>query len=159
MNTRHHQQGTETHNWRHVIAAMVVLVLSIFAVPAAQAEPMEGDKPGTSTAQTESDRTVTADTKWPQPQLEALEDQLADAEDNSLYQAQQNAYLRFLEQKADAANGGEPAVGTSTDDSGPPWLVGVGVVAMVAIASILAAILRSRRPEAVTQDERDTVNV
>jgi hypothetical protein len=159
MNTRHHQQGTETHNLRHVIAAMVVLVLSIFAVPAAQAEPMEGDKPRTSTAQTESDRTVTADTKWPQPQLEALEDQLADAEDNSLYQAQQNAYLRFLEQKADAANGGEPAVGTSTDDSGPPWLVGVGVVAMVAIASILAAILRSRRPEAVTQDERDTVNV
>ena len=159
MNTRHHQQGTETHNLRHVIAAMVVLVLSIFAVPAAQAEPMEGDKPRTSTAQTESDRTVTADTKWPQPQLEALEDQLADAEDNSLYQAQQNAYLRFLEQKADAANGGEPAVETSTDDSGPPWLVGVGVVAIVAIASILAAILRSRRPEAVTQDERDTVNV
>lgn len=159
MNTRNHQQGTETHNWRHVTAAMVVLVLSIFAVPAAQAEPLEGDKPGTSTVQSESDRTVTADTKWPQPQLDALEDQLADAGDNSLYQAQQDAYLRFLEQKADAANGGEPAVGTSTDDSGPPWLVGVGVVAIVAIASILAAILRSRRPEAVTQDERDTVNV
>jgi hypothetical protein len=138
---------------------MVVLVLSIFAVPAAQAEPIEGDKPSTSTAQTESDRTVTADDKWPQPQLEALEDQLADAGDNSLYQAQQDAYLRLLEKKADAANGGEPAVGTSTDDSGPPWLVGVGVVAIVAIASILAAILRSRRPEAVTQDERDTVNV
>jgi hypothetical protein len=136
---------------------MVVLVLSIFAVPAAQAEPMEGDKPGTSTAQTESDRTVTADTKWPQPQLKALEDRLADAGDNSLYRAQQDAYLRFLEQKADAAN--EPAVGTSTDDSGPPWLVGVGVLAIVAIASILAAILRSRRPEAVTQDERDMVNV
>jgi hypothetical protein len=120
---------------------------------------MEGDKPGTSTAQTESDRTVTADTKWPQPHLEALEDQLADAGDNSLYQAQQDAYLRFLEQKAGAANGGEPAVGTSTDDSSPPWLVGVGLVVIVTIASILAAILRSRRPEAVTQDERDTVNV
>ena len=159
MNTRHHQQGTETHNWRHVIAAMVVLVLSIFAVPAAQAEPLEGDKPGTTTAQTESDRTVTAGTKWPQHQLEALEDQLADAGDNSLYQAQQDAYLSFLEQKAAAANGGEPAIEASADDSGGPWLVGIGLVAIVAIASIRAAILRSRRPEAVIQDERDTVNV
>ena len=158
MNTRHHQQGTETHNWRHVIAAMVVLVLSIFAVPAAQAEPMEGDKPGTSTAQTESDRTVTADTKWPQPQLEALEDRQAGA-DNSLYQAQQDAYLRFLEQKANAANGGEPAVVNSTEDSGLPWLLGVGVVAIAVIASIVAAVLRSRRPEAVTQADRDMVNV
>lgn len=159
MNTRHHQQGTETHNWRHVIAALVVLVLSIFAVPAAQAEPLEGDKPGTTTAQTESDRTVAAGTKWPQHQLEALEDQLADAGDNSLYQAQQGAYLRFLEQKAAAANGGEPAIEASADDSGGPWLVGIGLVAIVAIASVLAAILRSRRPEAVIQDERDTVNV
>lgn len=159
MNTRHHQQGTETHNWRHVIAALVVLVLSIFAVPAAQAEPLEGDKPGTTTAQTESDRTVTGGTKWPQHQLEALEDQLADAGDNSSYQAQQDAYLRFLEQRAAVANGGEPAIEASADDSGGPWLVGIGLVGIVAIASILAAILRSRRPEAVIQDERDTVNV
>ncbi|HSJ60333.1 MAG TPA: hypothetical protein VK895_03815, partial [Jiangellaceae bacterium] len=113
----------------------------------------------TTTAQTESDRTVTAGTKWPQHQLEALEDQLADAGDNSLYQAQQDAYLSFLEQKAAAANGGEPAIEASADDSGGPWLVGIGLVAIVAIASILAAILRSRRPEAVIQDERDTVNV
>lgn len=155
MNTRHHQQGTETHNWRHVIAAMVVLVLSIFAVPAAQAEPLEGDKPGTTTAQTESDRTVTAGTKWPQHQLEALEDQLADAGDNSLYQAQQDAYLRFLEQNAAAANGGEPAIEASADDSGGPWLVGIGLVAIVAIASIVLAMIRSRRQEAVTPVLRD----
>jgi hypothetical protein len=159
MNTRRHQQGTETHSWRHAVAAMVVLVLSIIAVPAAHAEPMEGDKPGTSTAEIESDRTVTADTNWPQPQLEALEDRQEGAGDNSLYQAQQDAYLRFLEHKANAATGGEPAVVTSTEDSGPPWLVGVGVVAIVAIASIVAAILRSRRPEAVTEADRDTVHV
>lgn len=147
MKLRHHQQGTATHTW-HTIAVMLAFALSIFAAPAALAEPFEGDTHGTSTTRTASD------IKWPQRQLEILVGQEAGASDTSLYQAQQEAYLRFLEQKAAAANGAEP-VETSADDSGGAWLVGIGLVATVAVASIILAMVRSRRQEAITPALRD----
>jgi hypothetical protein len=148
MKHRHHRQGPASHKW-HTFAAVLAFVLTIFAAPAASAEPLEGDTPGNSTAQTEPD------TKWPQRQLENLIGQEAGASDTSLYQAQQEAYLRYLEQKAAAANGGEPAIEASADDSGGPWLVGVGLVAIVATASIILAMVRSRRQEVVAPAMRD----
>lgn len=98
-----------------------------------------------------------------QRHLEYLEgpEAAADADDTSSYRAQQEAGLRYLEQKAAAANGSEPAVETSADESGQTWLLGAGFVAAVAAASILAAIVRSRRQKSVTpvKRERDQVNV
>jgi len=180
MDSRYYPSGrTRT---RGSAAALIALLLSLLLAPAALAEPLEGEPSGTTTTKIEPapgwehnksyleylDRQHAA---YLQPTpgwetnksyLEYLDRQRATAQasDSSAYRAQQEAYLRYLEQKAAAASGGEPAVATSADDSGQPWLVGAGVAIAVAIASIVLAIIRTRPQETVTpvQRERDQVN-
>jgi hypothetical protein len=50
------------------------------------------------------------------------------------------AQVEYLERQAAAA-------AEATDDSGPGWLLGAGVIAAVAIGSVVVAVIRSRRPE------------
>jgi hypothetical protein len=137
MKTSHHRRGPAIHKWQ-VAAAALAFVLSIFAAPAASAEPLEGDMPGTSTASIESE------TKWPPRQLEYLIGQEAGASDTG-----------------NAASGGDRAGQPGADESGGPWLVGIGAVAAVAVASVILAIARSRRQAAVTPapHERDKLQV
>ena len=122
MKTRHHRPGTAIHKW-HTAVAVLAFALSIFAAPAASAEPLEGDMPGAGTSQIEPE------TKWPQRQLEHLIGQ--------------------------ESSGVDSAVQPGADESGGPWLVGVAAVAAVAVASIILAMVRSRRQEAVTPARRD----
>ena len=138
----HYYPGGRTRT-RGMAAALMALVLSLVLAPAALAEPVEGGSSGTTTTRVE-----------PAPGQEAS--------DRSAYRAQQDAYLRFLEQKAAAVSDGEPAVETTAGDSGQPWLVGAGVVTAVAIASLGLAAVRTRRQTTVTtvtpvQRERDQV--
>jgi hypothetical protein len=155
-----HPQGAVTHKYRHSVAALLTFVLSILAGPAAQAEPYEYSSQYEEGTQSANE---IADTTWPPHQLEALIGQEAGlgADAKGMYQAQQDRYLQFLEQKAAAASGGEPAVEIAADDSGQPWLVGIGVAALAAVASIALAVVRSRRREAVTPvaHDRDTLKV
>ena len=131
MKTSHHRRGPAIHKWQ-AAAAVLAFVMSIFAAPAASAEPLEGDMPGAGTTQIE------AGIKWPQRQLEYLTGQEVGASDTG-----------------NATSGGDRAVQPGADESGRPWLVGVGVIAAVAIASIILAIVRSRRREAVTPTLRE----
>jgi hypothetical protein len=63
------------------------------------------------------------------------------------------AQVEYLERLAAAASG-EPA-GEATDASGPSWLLGAGVVAAVAISSVVVAAIRSRRPETAGPVDRE----
>ena len=155
MKPRNHPQRRSTRRYRHAVAAVVALALGVLAAPAALAEPYEYLNQHDEGAAASG--TGSAHTKWPQRQLEYLEGQEAAfaADDNGSYQAQQDAYLRYLEQKAAAANGAEPAVETSADDSGQPWLIGVGLAAAAIVASLVLAIVRSRRQESITPAHRE----
>jgi hypothetical protein len=79
----------------------------------------------------------------PKAQVEYLEQQqLADQSSTTgSSQAQMpKAQVEYLERQAAAA-------AEATDDSGPGWLLGAGVIAAVAIGSVVVAVIRSRRPE------------
>ena len=157
MNTRHHRPRAQAHKWRHSVATILALMLGIVVAPAALAEPLE--YAGPLEYVDEGVRAPVVD--WPQRQLENLIGQEAGAgtDDNASYRAQQDAYLRFLEQKAESASDDQPAIEISADDSGQPWLLGVGAVVIVAVAGFVLAIVRPRRIEAVTAVERNREHV
>lgn len=174
---QHPQRGTRI---RRSAAGLLACALSMLIVPVAAAEPLEDDPAGSAVidhgwehrSDLEFDsqhdlaaqpaRPGPADTKWPPSRLQDLAGTAVDvaAADNASHQAQQDAYLTYLEQKAAAANAAEPADETGAESFGQPWLIGVGAVILVAAGSVAAAIVRSRRPEPLTpiQRDRDRVN-
>lgn len=165
---------------RRSAAGLLACALSLLIVPVAAAEPLEDDPAGSAVIdhgwEHRSDLEFdsqhdsapwpadigTTDTKWPPSRLMDLIGTEADesADDNGLHQAQQEAYLTYLEQKAAAANAAEPADETGAESFGQPWLIGVGAVILVAAGSVVTAIVRSRRPEPLipVQRDRDRVN-
>ena len=165
---------------RRSAAGLLACALSLLIVPVAAAEPLEDDPAGSAVidhgwehrsdlefdsqhdSAAQSAGSGPADTKWPPSRLMDLAGTAVDshAADDDAYQAQQEAYLTYLEQKAAAANAAEPADETGAESFGQPWLIGVGAVILVAAGSVVTAIVRSRRPEPLTpvQRDRDRVN-
>ncbi|HEX6329395.1 MAG TPA: hypothetical protein VFZ72_22715 [Jiangellaceae bacterium] len=134
-----------TRKNRNAAAGVLAFALSLLVAPAALAEPFEGEQRGESTA------TVDPASGWEQNKgyLEHLErQQLADQSSiTGSSQAQlPKAQVEYLERQAAAAAEG-------TDDSGPGWLLGAGVIAAVAIGSVVVAVIRSRRPETAEPTE------
>ncbi len=120
-----------TRTWRHAIAVVLTLMLSIVAAPAALAKPLES--PDES-----SQPTVVED--WPQSKLEVLVGQEAGM---------------AIDDSAETADAGEPAAGNTPDDSSRPWLLAVSAAIAAATAGLMVAVIRSRRPQAAAQVERD----
>ncbi|HSJ61922.1 MAG TPA: hypothetical protein VK895_11875 [Jiangellaceae bacterium] len=134
-----------TRKNRNVAAGVLAFALSLVVAPAALAEPFEGEQGGQSTA------TVDPASGWEQNKgyLEHLERQQP-AEQSSTTGTSQaqlpKAQVEYLERQAAAA-------AEATDDSGPGWLLGAGVIAAVAIGSVVVAVIRSRRPETAEPPE------
>ncbi len=150
MQLHHHQRrGARTYR---AAAALLTCLLSLLLSPIAHGEPLEGDLLESGTTASQSDR------GWEhRNDLEFLNQHDEAAQPpatRSIDTLRQERHLRLLEGQ-EAPTAGEPAVETSADDSGLPWLLGAGVVAMVAVASIALALVRSRRPEIVTAAQRD----
>jgi hypothetical protein len=161
-----------TRKNRKAAAGVLAFALTLLVAPAALAEPFEGEQPGSSTATVEpapgweqnkgylehleqqqlADQSSTAGSsqaQMPKAQVEHLEQQqLADQSSTAgSSQAQMpKAQVEHLERQAAAE---------ATDDSGPGWLLGAGVVTAVAIGSIVVAAIRSRRPETAEPAERE----
>jgi hypothetical protein len=158
MKLRHHRNSSAT--LRGTAAALLTCVLSLLVTPVALAEPFEGDLLGSDTATTDRgwehrndleflnqhDEAAqpsaigNAATKWPQSRVQDLVGQEEGA-------------------RADVASGSEPAANSGDGESSQPWLVGIGLVATVAVASIILAIVRSRRQEAPALRDRDKLQV
>ena len=128
MNARHHLRA---RTWRHAIAAVLTLMLSIVVAPAAVAKHVEfSDDSGQPS--------VVED--WPQSKLDVLVGQEAGM---------------AIDDSAEPAGSGEPAIGSTADDSSRPWLLAVSAAIAVAAAGLVLAVIRSRRPPAAAQVERD----
>ena len=125
-----------TRKNRNTAAGVLAFALSMLVAPAALAEPFEGEQRGQSTA------AVDPASGWEQNKgyLEHLERQQPADQSSTTGSSQAQlpkAQVEYLERQAAAA----------TDDSGPGWLLGAGVIAAVAIGSVVVAVIRSRRPE------------
>ena len=155
-----------TRKNRNTAAGVLAFALSLLVAPAALAEPFEGEQRGQSTAAVDpasgweqnkgylehlerqqladqSSTTGSSQAQPPKAQVEYLErQQLADQSSTTgSSQAQPpKAQVEYLERQAAAA-------AEATDESGPGWLLGAGVIAAVAIGSVVVAVIRSRRPE------------
>jgi hypothetical protein len=131
---------------------VLAFALSLLVAPAALAERLEGELLGTSTA------TVEPASGWEHNKsyIEYLDGQQPASQssaDGTIEAQMPKAQVEYLERLAAAASG-EPA-GEATDASGPSWLLGAGVVAAVAISSVVVAAIRSRRPETAGPVDRE----
>jgi hypothetical protein len=155
-----------TRKNRNVAAGVLAFALSLLVAPAALAEPFEGEQTGQSPATVDpasgweqkegylgslerqqltdqSSTTGSSEAQMPKAQVEYLErQQQADQSSTTGSSEAQmpKAQVEYLERQAAAA-------AEATDDSWPGWLLGAGVIAAVAIGSVVIAVIRSRRPE------------
>jgi hypothetical protein len=107
-------------------------------MPKAQVEYLERQQQAD-----QSSTTGSSEAQMPKAQVEYLErQQQADQSSTTGSSEAQmpKAQVEYLERQAAAA-------AEATDDSWPGWLLGAGVIAAVAIGSVVVAVIRSRRPE------------
>jgi hypothetical protein len=107
-------------------------------LPKAQIEYLERQQPADQSSTASSSQA-----QLPKVQIEYLERQQPADQSSTASSSQAQlpkAQIEYLERQAAAAT-------EATDDTGPGWLLGAGVIAAVAIGSVVVAVIRSRRPE------------
>jgi hypothetical protein len=103
-----------------------------------------GETAQTSTAGQTDAKRLKAQVEYQERQQQAAQSSTAGSTEAQMPKAQ----VEYLERQAAAA-------AEATDDSGPGWLLGAGVITAVAIGSVVVAAIRSRRPETAEPAERE----